>query len=243
MNWKLIIFVVLIFVFTIILAVIQQMANIDFEKITLPQLGPVLAYLATILLFKNLFIPLKMNFNRIIIFKAFLVIIVPLILFALTYYIGSLLSINVQIGNNLPSIIPVMLLGIIIGGIGEEIGWRGFFQPSLELKYSKIFSSIIVGIIWGLWHIGHYKNGPLFMFGFLLFTISASIIIVYLLKNTQNNILLSSLFHISINIGFIIFFNNNLTNIKLIIINGIVWLLTAIIITIIEKRYFIIKAK
>ena len=47
-----------------------------------------------------------------------------------------------------------MLFGIIIGSIGEEIGWRSFFQPFLETKYSKNISSIIVGVVWGLWHIG-----------------------------------------------------------------------------------------
>jgi membrane protease YdiL (CAAX protease family) len=238
MNWKLIIYVVLVFAFTIILAIVQQITNINFEKISLPQLGPSLAYFVLILLFKDLFIPIKINFNKTVLLKAFLCIIAPLILFSLTYYIGKLLNINVKINNNAFQIICTMFFGIIIGGIGEEIGWRSFLQPALEYKASKIISAITVGLIWGLWHIGHYKNGSIFMLCFLLFTISASVIIVYILKDTQNNILLSSLFHVSINIGFIIFFDNNLTDINLFMINGIVWFISGIIILFIGNKYY-----
>jgi membrane protease YdiL (CAAX protease family) len=238
-NWKIIIFVVLIFVFTIILAIVQQIINIDYEIITLPQLGPALAYFVTIILFKNMYIPIRISFNKIILLKIFLSIIVPLILFSVTYYIGNLLNMNDEINNDIHSVISVMLFGIIIGSIGEEIGWRSFFQPILEYKYTRLISAIIVGFIWGLWHINHYKNGLLFMLFFLLFTISSSIIIVYILKDTQNNILLSSLFHASINIEFRIFFDANLINVNLFIINGIVWLIPAIIIIIIKRKYYI----
>jgi membrane protease YdiL (CAAX protease family) len=242
MNWKMLIYVILVFVYTIVLAIIQQVTNIDFEKITLPQIGPALAFFTIIILFRNLFIPIKININKIILLRILFSIIIPLALFTITYYIGKLMAIDMQINRNIFSTIHVMILGIIIGGIGEEIGWRSFFQPSLEHKYSVLISSIIVGLIWGLWHIGHYKNGLLFMVGFLIFTISASVIIVYLLKHTQNNLIISSLFHISINIGFIMFFSNNQTNTKLFLINGIIWLIPAIII-ILSEKYYLIKAK
>jgi hypothetical protein len=100
-NWKIIIFVVLIFVFTIILAIVQQIINIDYEIITLPQLGPALAYFVTIILLKNMYIPIRISFNKIILLKIFLSIIVPLILFSITYYIGNLLNMNDEINNNI----------------------------------------------------------------------------------------------------------------------------------------------
>jgi membrane protease YdiL (CAAX protease family) len=224
-----------------VLAIVQRFANIKYELVTLPQLAPTLGYLLTILLFKTVFIPVKIDFNRAILSKSFFSLFIPLALFSMTYFIGKSLNVNIQINNKLPQIIFLMLFGIVLGGIGEEIGWRSFFQPLLEYKYSKIISSIIVGVVWGLWHIGHYQNGLLFMVCFLLFTISSSIIIVCLLKDTQNSILLSSLFHISINICFIVFFENSLTNIKLFIINGIVWVLPAIVVILLNKKYYLLK--
>jgi uncharacterized protein len=237
MYWKLIFFVAFIFVFTIIMGAIQSIANIDVKYIVLPQLAPALSYLATILLFKKIFKPININFNKTIFAKVLFAIIIPILLFTLTYFIGKLSGTDVKIKPDLFPVIFVMLSGIIIGAIGEEIGWRSFLQPSLENRFPVIISSIIVGCIWGLWHVGHYKNGLIFMLGFLLFTISASIIVMYLLKDTQYSIIISSIFHISINIGFMVFFYNNLENTKLFLINGFVWLLTAIILTLCGKKY------
>ena len=40
----------------------------------------------------------------------------------------------------------------IIGGL-EEAGWMYVLQPRLDKKYGFLRSSIILGIIWGAWHI------------------------------------------------------------------------------------------
>ena len=243
MNCKLILFVVFAFVFVTILAMVQMAANLNFAIITLPQFAPTMAYMLTIVLFKNLYRPITVKINKTVLIKAFIAIIFPLALFALAYYTGKLTGMAVNIKGNLFSIITIGLLGMIIGAVTEEIGWRSFFQPTLEQKHSVIVSSIIVGLVWGLWHIGHFRNGLLFMLVFLVFTVSCSIIIVYLLKNTKYNLIISSLFHLSINIGFAVFFIDGIGNIKLFLINSIVWLLAAILTIIYGKKYYFVKAK
>ena len=37
--------------------------------------------------------------------------------------------------------------------LGEEMGWRGFLFPNLSKHVSRIKTHILVGVIWGLWHI------------------------------------------------------------------------------------------
>jgi membrane protease YdiL (CAAX protease family) len=237
MKMRIFVFVALLFFFTMALAIVQNILKINFETITLPQLGPCLAYFVMTAFFKKIFIPIKINFNKKILQKVFFCIFIPLILFCITYYVGKIININVQINNNIFQTIIPMIFGIVIGSIGEEIGWRSFFQPFLEKRYTRNISSIIVGIVWGLWHIGHYKNGPLFMACFLIFTISASILIAKILINTDNNIILSSLFHMAINIDFLVFFENNSMNIKLFLVNAIVWFLPIITILLKNKLY------
>jgi len=66
-----------------------------------------------------------------------------------------------------------------IGGLGEEIGWRGFMMPRLEKKMGIGPAILVGGIIWGVWHYpinyyGHnfgtgYWGEP--WLGFLIFTI------------------------------------------------------------------------
>ncbi len=46
------------------------------------------------------------------------------------------------------------VLGTLIGCIGEEIGWRGFMQPSFNRKYSLFSSAVFTGVLWGAWHFG-----------------------------------------------------------------------------------------
>ena len=48
--------------------------------------------------------------------------------------------------------IPIMLFG---GGL-EEAGWRYIFQPELEKKYRYTLSTLIVSIVWWLWHLPLY---------------------------------------------------------------------------------------
>lgn len=36
---------------------------------------------------------------------------------------------------------------------GEEYGWRFFLQPRLQKKFGKIKGVILLGVIWGIWHL------------------------------------------------------------------------------------------
>lgn len=50
----------------------------------------------------------------------------------------------------------LILMGIISGimvGILEEVGWFGFVIPEMRKRYSPLKVGLIVGIIWGTWHI------------------------------------------------------------------------------------------
>ncbi|MDD5593895.1 MAG: CPBP family glutamic-type intramembrane protease [Candidatus Margulisbacteria bacterium] len=52
--------------------------------------------------------------------------------------------------------VPLLIIGIIAGvvvGIFEELGWTGFAIPKLRLRYSILSTGLIVGVIWGAWHL------------------------------------------------------------------------------------------
>ena len=90
---------------------------------------------------------------------------------------------------------PVMIFG---GGL-EEIGWRGFLLPKLLEKFSPFKSSLIIGIIWSLWHlplwfvVGTPQQHTSFI-PFALSCIASSFVLTYIYIET-NSIWLCILFH------------------------------------------------
>lgn len=46
-----------------------------------------------------------------------------------------------------------VLMAIIDGPLGEEIGWRGVLLPQLLRKMSPVTAAVLVGVIWYAWHI------------------------------------------------------------------------------------------
>ena len=61
------------------------------------------------------------------------------------------------------SILPIVMLTVV--SVIEETGWRGYAYPQLNQKHSPIVSSLIVGVLWSLWHLpltmikGTYQHG------------------------------------------------------------------------------------
>jgi membrane protease YdiL (CAAX protease family) len=50
----------------------------------------------------------------------------------------------------------ILLFGIVWGllvGFCEELGWTGFATPRLRRRYSMLSTGLIVGVLWGAWHL------------------------------------------------------------------------------------------
>jgi membrane protease YdiL (CAAX protease family) len=42
---------------------------------------------------------------------------------------------------------------LLIGGGQEELGWRGYALPKLQETHGALTSSLIVGVVWSVWHL------------------------------------------------------------------------------------------
>ncbi|HJQ09543.1 MAG TPA: CPBP family intramembrane glutamic endopeptidase, partial [Gemmatimonadaceae bacterium] len=90
----------------------------------------------------------------------------------------------------------------------EEIGWRGYALPIVQRRHSPLASSVILGGIWGLWHlplvwacVGYQQSSDpwSYMVWFLATIIPISCLVTWLFNHTGESVLLTSLFHIAIN--------------------------------------------
>jgi membrane protease YdiL (CAAX protease family) len=80
--------------------------------------------------------------------------------------IGVMLALSVFSAEFLPSIFlasdkaSLLVSGIVAGlvvGFFEELGWTGFAIPRLRLRYGVFATGLIVGVLWGGWHV--FLNG------------------------------------------------------------------------------------
>jgi len=83
---------------------------------------------------------------------------------------------------------------ILIVNYGEEIGWRGYALPYLMKRFNPFAASLILGVIWGLFHVALNWLRPQTGLLTLGVTLTLSVILAWLLINTKN-ILPGVLYH------------------------------------------------
>ncbi|MBW4829011.1 MAG: CPBP family intramembrane metalloprotease [Clostridiaceae bacterium] len=99
----------------------------------------------------------------------------------------------------------MIVLGALIGCIGEEIGWHGFMQPSFNRKYSLFSSAVFTGILWGAWHFGKLVSyGILGYLLFILLITEFSVMMAWIYSKSNRNMICMALFHLGINISSIL---------------------------------------
>lgn len=95
-----------------------------------------------------------------------------------------------------------VIISAIPGAFMEELGWRGFALPRLQNKNTALVAGIILGLIWGGWHIPSMlyfgETNGLTIGLAVLNTIPLAILFTWLFNNTQGSLLLVTLFHASL---------------------------------------------
>jgi len=107
-----------------------------------------------------------------------------------------------------PFLIVVNFVVILLTGgpLQEEFGWRGYALPRLQSRFNALVSSIILGFMWGLWHLPYFfiATEITYAYGIIpqIFTaILLSILLTWLFNNTGGSILVSLIFHNMFNLS------------------------------------------
>ena len=103
--------------------------------------------------------------------------------------------------------LPLMLGAILVSTwaqAGEEVGWRGYALPRLATHLGLGGASVLLGVIWALWHLplfflqGSGSDGQSFPI-YLLHVTALSVAMSWLYWKTEGSLLLVMLMHASVN--------------------------------------------
>lgn len=87
--------------------------------------------------------------------------------------------------------------------MGEEPGWRGYALPRLQARANPLTASLVLGLLWGLWHLplwlskDHPAGGSMLVWS-LLGLVATTILFTWVFNHTRGSLLLALLFHTSI---------------------------------------------
>jgi membrane protease YdiL (CAAX protease family) len=100
-------------------------------------------------------------------------------------------------------VVPFFLVDVLTNG--EETGWRGFVLPRLQARFSALVSSLILGVLWGLWHLPKFwVAGDTESFAFtMLHNIAMAVPFTWVYNNTNGSLLIATLFHAAINTAYV----------------------------------------
>jgi len=158
----------------------------------------------SIILFKTGIEGFKNYLSRLLIWRSslswylFLFLGIPMIFIAGSFLKGNLFTEPFPF-SSISSILIATLFAVIKGPV-EEFGWRGLALPLLQRKLAPIWAGLILGIIWGVWHLPAFlmsgtQQSEWSFAPFFIGCVAISIIVTPLFNRSNGSILLPAFFH------------------------------------------------
>ncbi|WP_313893923.1 CPBP family intramembrane glutamic endopeptidase [Psychrobacillus sp.] len=150
---------------------------------------------------------------------------------------------NVPIYEQLPASWTSLLIlfgyNLILGPLGEELGWRGFVLNELQKRFSPLKSAIFVGLAWGFWHtplwlMSGYAGLQLvqYIICFLAGIVAVSIIITAF-YNLNHNLIIPIIIHQLFNYFMAIQAGNVLNTLT---VTSVLYLIVAVILIVVNYK-------
>lgn len=173
-------------------------------SVSFTQLGPALAvvFIALVLKDKTCIVDIKnhLYFDRSIAKWLVPAIAIPSICIAVSGFILSYYRIDFIPWDGNAMFYVLNIVAMLIGCAAEEIGWRGYLLPKLQKRHSPLISSIIVGALWGVWHLS-FIGGILGFILYIVTIIEMSVLMTFVFNKTNGNLLLMIVWHFFFNLS------------------------------------------
>lgn len=94
------------------------------------------------------------------------------------------------------AVVGVILASFVLdpGPLGEELGWRGFALPQLLEGRSALSAGLILGVVWGVWHLPAFvivgtPQSHLSLPAFMLGIVALSVLMTWVFNGTRGSVL------------------------------------------------------
>lgn len=129
---------------------------------------------------------------------AFILVALPLVFVA-----GSLIKGGPVLAPLPPegagAMLSILVMMLFLGPV-EEFGWRGVAQPLLQRHMAPIWAGMLIGAIWGLWHLPAFAlAGTVFggwdFWPFFIGNITLAVLVTPIFNRARGSLLWPMLFH------------------------------------------------
>ncbi|MGW5109162.1 CPBP family intramembrane glutamic endopeptidase [Nocardia sp. NPDC004123] len=197
-------YVVLAFLASGVLLVVQANSGIDRAALTLAQFGPAVAVGIVALVWRQrlaALLPVRVSWD-VVRGHGVAVVVSCAAVGLLTAAMASdsmKLHGPVAVGG-VPFAVFVLLQ--LVGAAGEEAGWRGFLQPVLESRYARPVAIGITGVVWAVWHVQAFAAGPAVAAAFLAAVLGFACVLGFLAVGSYpQRVLIGAVGHWLINVA------------------------------------------
>lgn len=94
-----------------------------------------------------------------------------------------------------------LLVTLVIVGLFEELGWRGFLLPRLQRDRDALAAALLVGLVWLPWHLPELVSDPgqRPIVQFIIYILAQSVLLAWLYNSTRASLPIVILFHAAFN--------------------------------------------
>jgi membrane protease YdiL (CAAX protease family) len=101
-----------------------------------------------------------------------------------------------------PAVAGTFLTTLVIVGLFEEVGWRGYALPRLQRHTSALRAALLLGAVWGVWHLPELLSDPGGQrppIPFLIFVLAQSVILTWQYNSSLGSLPIVILSHAATN--------------------------------------------